>query len=143
MHPALNCVFTRTIGRRLSLLPSGEINGSREPALVIIGEGKHTFPSRTRSLSPRPPMVVRPLLSCESRSSPVLWPAHSERRERAFFLCRIAFRGFTSFLKYGLLLLCFICHTINQFQRESTHFHGQLEEEATLEDEQAQATQAY
>ena len=28
--------------------------------LVIIGERKHTFPSRTRSLSSQPPMVVRP-----------------------------------------------------------------------------------
>ena len=28
--------------------------------LVSIGEGKHTFPSRTRSLSPQPPMVVPP-----------------------------------------------------------------------------------
>lgn len=27
---------------------------------MIIGEGKHTFPSRTRSLSPHPPMVVPP-----------------------------------------------------------------------------------
>ena len=27
---------------------------------MIIGEGKHTFPSRTRSLSPQPPMVVPP-----------------------------------------------------------------------------------
>jgi hypothetical protein len=30
-------------------------------------------------------MVVRPLLPCESRLLPVLWPVHSERRERAFF----------------------------------------------------------
>ncbi len=68
-------------------------NGSREPALVIIGEGKHTFPSRTRSLSPQPPMVVRPLLSCESRSSPVLWSAHSERRERTFFYPDLCFEA--------------------------------------------------
>ena len=70
--------------------------------------------------------------------------ARSLREERAgLFLCPIVFRSFTSFLKYGLLLLCFICNTTNQFQRESTHLHGQLEEEATLEDEQAQAAQAY
>ena len=78
------------------------IGQSRINTLVTIGEGKHTFPSRTRSLSPRPPMVVRPLLSCESRSSPVLWPAHSERRERVFFL-DIAFRSFTWLAEYGLI----------------------------------------
>ena len=42
---------------------------SEEPAtektLVIIGEGKHTFPSRTRSLSSQSPMVVRP--RCRAR----------------------------------------------------------------------------
>lgn len=32
---------------------------------MIIGERKHTFPSRTRSLSSQPPMVVRP--RCRAR----------------------------------------------------------------------------
>jgi hypothetical protein len=48
--------------------------------LVIIGEGKHTFPSRTRPLSPQPPMVVQREL-CESRLLPEFM-AHSFREER-------------------------------------------------------------
>ena len=36
-----------------------------DDTLVIIGERKHTFPSRTRSLSSQPPMVVRP--RCRAR----------------------------------------------------------------------------
>ena len=32
----------------------------RQSTLVTIDEGKHTFPSRTRSLSPQSPMVVPP-----------------------------------------------------------------------------------
>ena len=36
-----------------------------DETLVIIGERKHTFPSRTRSLSSQPPMVVRP--RCRAR----------------------------------------------------------------------------
>ena len=39
--------------------PAG-LTAARGPLPVITGEVKHTFPSRTRSLSPHPPMVVPP-----------------------------------------------------------------------------------
>ncbi len=66
---------------------------------MIIGEGKHTFPSRTRSLSPQPPMVVRPRCRARVGRCQNYWSAPSERKGRAFFF---------TYLKILLLLVVFL-----------------------------------
>ncbi len=55
---------------------------------MIIGEGKHTFPSRTRSLRTQPPMVVRPRCRARVGRCQNYWSAPSERKGRAFFLLK-------------------------------------------------------
>ncbi len=61
---------------------------SRPQALfpVVIGEGSHPFPFRTRKLSPLPPMVLRGPTAWESRSLPGLFlQARLERGGLLFF----------------------------------------------------------
>ena len=89
---------------------------SEEPAtektLVIIGEGKHTFPSRTRSLSSQSPMVVRP--RCRARvGSCQYYEARSLFGDRAspiFEACVCLFAGELPLrgLSFDGILGCFI-----------------------------------
>ena len=94
------------------------IRQSRINTLVIIGEGKHTFPSRTRSLSPRSPMVVQP--RCCVRVG---------RRQS----CdpRLPKGGRGAFLTFCLIF--YAQHLYN----------GKPQEKTSLENEQAQAPEAY
>ena len=70
----------RTPGTRNQLRPQG-----RRGFPVVIGEGSHPFPFRTRKLSPLPPMVLRGVTAWESRSLPGLFLKPASKR-RAFFL---------------------------------------------------------
>ena len=55
---------------------------ARGSLLVITGEVKHTFPSRTRSLSPQPPMVVQPRCCARvGRRQSIRSPRSSQRNE--------------------------------------------------------------
>jgi hypothetical protein len=50
---------------------------------VVIGEGSHPFPFRTRKLSPLPPMVLRGPTAWESRSLPGLFFSNARRLNKA------------------------------------------------------------
>jgi hypothetical protein len=50
---------------------------------VVIGEGSHPFPFRTRKLSPLPPMVLRGPTAWESRSLPGVFSMDARRLNKA------------------------------------------------------------
>ena len=56
-----------------------------EITLVIIDEGKHTFPSRTRSLSPLSLMVVQPRCCVRVSCCQFYDPCHLKWMARVFF----------------------------------------------------------
>ena len=90
--------------------------------LVIKGERKHTFPSRTRSLSSQPPMVVRPRCRARVGRCQYYEPVSSNANglfhfwggalKCAFRIKRKAFRGtrkaFLRFRKVAIFYFAFL-----------------------------------
>ena len=61
------------------------IRAARGPLLVIMDAGKHTFPSRTRPLSPQSPMVVQPRCCARVGRRQVIDPGLREEAGVSYF----------------------------------------------------------